>query len=78
MASENKQDEASNLAPLTLPTQSALPNLMNIDGHYFRINYDVPKVITNRLLSLLDGDKTYKDVPEDLKAYEVVDPFKDG
>lgn len=77
MALKNKRNEGTDFAPLAVPTQTVLPNLMTIDGHYFRINYDVPEEITSRFLSLLDEDKTYKDVPEVLKAYEVMDPFKD-
>ncbi|KAI6082977.1 hypothetical protein F4821DRAFT_203416 [Hypoxylon rubiginosum] len=53
--------------------KEVLPDLVGIDGHEFRINYDVPQHITDRLLDLLyqDPGPRYEDIPDDLKAYEV-------
>jgi hypothetical protein len=59
------------------PTGNVKSPIMSIAGHYFRINYDVPQDVTNRLFDLFLArgryrEATYADIPEDLKAYEVV------
>ncbi|KAL4896565.1 hypothetical protein BDV59DRAFT_170970 [Aspergillus ambiguus] len=49
---------------------SVAPDVLSIDGHQFRINYDVPEEITWQLEELYDRDAKYEEVPEHLKAYE--------
>ncbi|GIJ98634.1 hypothetical protein Aspvir_000752 [Aspergillus viridinutans] len=46
------------------------PDALCIDGHLFRINYDVPEEITEQLWELYDRDAKYEEIPEHLKAYE--------
>ncbi|KAI1370411.1 hypothetical protein F4677DRAFT_438445 [Hypoxylon crocopeplum] len=56
------------------------PDITCIDQHWFRINYDVPEDITNRLYELLSRDEKvkYEDIPNELKAYEVSDKSEKG
>ncbi|CAL5871814.1 uncharacterized protein PFLUO_LOCUS6067 [Penicillium psychrofluorescens] len=54
-----------------MPTTSQAPDALSIDGHVFRINYDVPKEITEELEELFDRDEKYEEIPEHLKAYEI-------
>jgi hypothetical protein len=47
---------------------------MCLDGHVFRINYDVPEEITRqlyKLYELYDRDAKYEEIPEHLTAYEI-------
>jgi hypothetical protein len=50
-------------------------DIICLDGHRFHVNYDVPQHITDQIEALFWGDKevTYKDIPEELKAYEEKD-----
>ncbi|KAF5580782.1 hypothetical protein FPCIR_10490 [Fusarium pseudocircinatum] len=59
--------------------ESVAPNIVCLDGHRFRVNYDVPQHITERLEALFWGDKEvrYEEIPEELKAYEEKDGDKD-
>ncbi|KAF5659396.1 major facilitator superfamily domain-containing protein [Fusarium circinatum] len=68
--------EATNLAQRALeehgPLKDVEPNIVGIDGHRFRINYDVPQEVTDRLKALFDQDDVkYEDIPDDLKTYEL-------
>ncbi|KAI8960075.1 hypothetical protein F5Y11DRAFT_330992 [Daldinia sp. FL1419] len=48
------------------------PDTVCINGHLFRINYDVPQHITDRLYELAQQDNiAYEDIPDDLKEYEI-------
>ncbi|KAF7169053.1 hypothetical protein CNMCM5623_001885 [Aspergillus felis] len=49
---------------------SVAPDALCLDGHLFRINYDVPEEITRQLEELYDRDAKYEEIPEHLKAYE--------
>ncbi|GAB1199564.1 hypothetical protein APSETT444_008914 [Aspergillus pseudonomiae] len=49
---------------------SVAPDALCLDGHLFRINYDVPEEITQQLEELYDRDAKYEEIPEHLKAYE--------
>ncbi|GIJ88737.1 hypothetical protein Asppvi_007664 [Aspergillus pseudoviridinutans] len=49
---------------------SVAPDALCIDGHLFRINYDVPAEITEQMWELYDRDAKYEEIPEHLKAYE--------
>jgi hypothetical protein len=49
---------------------SVAPDALCLDGHLFRINYDVPDEITLQLEELYDRDAKYEEIPEHLKAYE--------
>ncbi|GFF74815.1 hypothetical protein CNMCM6936_001767 [Aspergillus lentulus] len=53
----------------TIP--SVAPDAMCLDGHVFRINYDVPEEITRQLNALYDRDAKYEEIPEHLRAYEI-------
>ncbi|KAJ5833728.1 hypothetical protein N7474_002039 [Penicillium riverlandense] len=53
-----------------MPITSHAANLLSIDGHEFRVNYDVPKEIPEELEELFDRDAKYEEIPEHLKAYE--------
>lgn len=45
-----------------------------VDGHAFRVNYDVPDDVTERLSEMaFTGNATYADMPRDLLEYEVKD-----
>ncbi|KAJ4130218.1 hypothetical protein NW768_007201 [Fusarium equiseti] len=59
--------------------ESVAPDIICLDGHRFRVNYDVPQHITERLEALFWGDKEvkYEDIPEELKAYEEKEEDKD-
>lgn len=64
--------------PASAPGAAAMGNnvkadIVSLDGHQFRVNYDVPQGITDRLYGLFwqDEEVKYEDIPEDLKAYEV-------
>jgi hypothetical protein len=59
------------------PMRSVKCDILSIDGHAFPINYGVPQEVTDRLTGLFTNRKgnsnvTYDDIPEDLKANEVV------
>lgn len=49
-------------------------DIICLDGHRFHVNYDVPQHITDQVEALFWGDKEvrYEDIPEELKAYEVM------
>ncbi|OTB18137.1 hypothetical protein K445DRAFT_243588 [Daldinia sp. EC12] len=65
-----------NMKPDHIP-QDVKPDIISIDSHRFRINYDVPPQITDRLYDLFERDDIkYEDIPDDLKAYEVHDQPK--
>ncbi|GIJ90962.1 hypothetical protein Asppvi_009927 [Aspergillus pseudoviridinutans] len=49
---------------------SVAPDVLCLDGHLFRINYDVPEEITRQLEELYDRDAKYEEIPGHLKAYE--------
>ncbi|EAW15266.1 uncharacterized protein ACLA_059300 [Aspergillus clavatus NRRL 1] len=49
---------------------SVAPDVLCLDGHLFRINYDVPEEITRQLEELYNRDAKYEEIPEHLKAYE--------
>ncbi|KAI2623077.1 hypothetical protein GGR54DRAFT_35459 [Hypoxylon sp. NC1633] len=53
------------------PAKEVKPDILGIDGHPFRINYDVPQHITDSFYALLDSDVKYEDISPELKAYEV-------
>lgn len=56
------------------PMPDVLPDLVCIDGHYFRINQEgVPQAATDALDALYEKEAKYEDIPEDLKAYEVTE-----
>ncbi|KAI1469823.1 uncharacterized protein F4812DRAFT_420483 [Daldinia caldariorum] len=61
------------------PIKSALPDIICLDEHKFRIHYDVPQAITDRLYELFnrDDEVKYEDIPDDLKEYEVRDPSEE-
>ncbi|KAF5675172.1 hypothetical protein FHETE_2591 [Fusarium heterosporum] len=50
-------------------------DIISLDGHRFRVNYDVPQHITDQIEALFWGDEDvkYDDIPDELKAYEVQD-----
>ncbi|KAI1646823.1 uncharacterized protein F4817DRAFT_339548 [Daldinia loculata] len=51
------------------------PDIISIDNHRFRINYDVPQEITNRFYRLAEQDDLkYEDIPHELKEYELHNP----
>ncbi|KAI1660580.1 hypothetical protein F4813DRAFT_350365 [Daldinia decipiens] len=51
------------------------PDIISIDNHKFRINYDVPQEITDRFDRLAEQDNIkYEDIPHDLKKYELHNP----
>ncbi|KAI0849117.1 hypothetical protein F5Y00DRAFT_236643 [Daldinia vernicosa] len=51
------------------------PDIICIDNHRFRINYDVPQEVTDRLYHLAEQeDLRYEDIPHELKEYESRDP----
>ncbi|GFF98173.1 conserved hypothetical protein [Aspergillus udagawae] len=56
-------DEAPDMPSVAL-------DVLCLDGHLFRINYDVPEEITQQLEELYDRDAKYQEIPEHLKAYE--------
>ncbi|KAJ5624410.1 hypothetical protein N7510_000719 [Penicillium lagena] len=60
------------------PMRSVAPDLLSIDGHVFRVNYDVPEEITLQLEELFYRDAGYEEIPEDLKAYEIGDDDADA
>ncbi|KAF7158710.1 hypothetical protein CNMCM5623_003874 [Aspergillus felis] len=68
MATKDNSPQAADEA-WTMP--SVAPDLLCLDGHLFRINYDVPEEITRQLDELYDRDAKYEEIPEHLKAYEV-------
>lgn len=55
------------------PLRSVKPDIVCLDGHQFRINYDVPQEVTDQLETLFmqDSEVKYDDIPDHLKAYEV-------
>ena len=51
---------------------AAVPSHIGLDGHKFRINYDVPPEITKAFWELYNRrDVKYEDVSEELRKYEV-------
>ncbi|PKX98891.1 uncharacterized protein P174DRAFT_437329 [Aspergillus novofumigatus IBT 16806] len=67
MATKDNLSQPSDEAP-GIP--SVAPDGLCIDGHLFRINYDVPEEITQQMWELYDRDAKYEEIPEHLKAYE--------
>jgi hypothetical protein len=57
--------------------RSVAEDRLSIDGHVFRVNYEIPKEITRQLEELFDRDVKYEEIPEDLKAYETEDDDAD-
>ncbi|KAF3056559.1 hypothetical protein GL218_06505 [Daldinia childiae] len=51
------------------------PDIISIDNHRFRINYDVPQEITNHFYRLAEKDNLkYDEIPPELKEYELHNP----
>ena len=55
------------------PLHSLKPDIVCLDGHQFRINYGVPKEVTEQLEALFiqEPEVKYDSIPDHLKAYEV-------
>lgn len=49
------------------------PDLTSIDGHLFKINYDVPQEVTEALYELNFQEAKYEDIPREFLKYEVVE-----
>jgi len=61
-----------------MPLPTFKPNQYGIDGHLFRINYDVPQSVTDTLYALLEKDNPkYEDIPAECLEYEIEDKDKD-
>jgi hypothetical protein len=54
--------------------RTAKPDLMSFNGHYFKINYDVPEEVTEGLLDLMEREAKYEEVPREYLKYEVEKP----
>ncbi|RSL91474.1 hypothetical protein CEP52_014225 [Fusarium oligoseptatum] len=61
------------------PLKEVEADIVCLDGHRFRINYGVPQHVTDKLDALFwqDEEVKYEDIPEELKAYEVMDEQPD-
>ncbi|KAI0135800.1 hypothetical protein F4814DRAFT_402586 [Daldinia grandis] len=58
--------------------KEVVPDIISIDNHRFRINYDVPRDITDRFYRLAEQENLkYEDIPHELKEYELRDPPKE-
>ncbi|EAW17057.1 uncharacterized protein NFIA_004130 [Aspergillus fischeri NRRL 181] len=68
MATKDNPPQTGNEA-WTIP--SVAPDLLCMDDHLFRINYDVPEKITRQLYELYDRDAKYEEIPEYQRAYEI-------
>jgi hypothetical protein len=64
-----KHDEIDKIKQLK-GCQPVAPNIARIDGHAFKINYEVPQNVTDEFYSLILAGAKYKDVPQHLLAYE--------
>ncbi|KAI0169549.1 hypothetical protein GGR52DRAFT_573613 [Hypoxylon sp. FL1284] len=51
--------------------ESVEPDVLAFDNHQFKIDNSVPEADRNKLNQLFEDDKTYDDIPQDLKKYEL-------
>ncbi len=54
-------------------TDSSLANVLGFDGHRFPIHYDTPQHVTEILVQLFIADASYKDIPQELLEYEILE-----
>jgi len=50
--------------------KSVKPDMMSLDGHHFKINYDVPEEVTEGLFDLMQRNAKYEEVPNEYLKYE--------
>ncbi|KAF4991471.1 hypothetical protein FGRMN_7782 [Fusarium graminum] len=79
VASDFTQEELIEMGQREIDKRGGLESvpfdIISLDGHRFRVNYDVPQHITDQIEALFwgDTDVKYEDIPDELKAYEEKD-----
>ncbi|KAF7593351.1 hypothetical protein BBP40_011641 [Aspergillus hancockii] len=72
MATDDHSSQSGDASGVILPDiPSVAPDAMGLDGHIFRIKYDVPEEKPQQLEELYDRDAKYEEISEHVKAYEI-------
>ncbi len=68
----NQDEEVTESNTRAPRSRVVLPQILGIDGHRFRVNYDVPELPTLALYELWNREAKYEDIPKELLQYEEV------